>query len=131
MDTKGDSRLSRAFLLSLGGVGIWGMAGVALLQFSTGGFVWGVLFAAAAVVLLAVVAEGSLLHRLEGRPASRASLLIFVGVLVIAGFNELWGLLIVATNSGTRFLFELAFTLGFLVLLALTARNALRLPGSG
>lgn len=131
METRGDTKLSRAFLLSLTALGIWGAASASVLQFSTGGLFWGVLFTAAAVVLLAIAVEGNLLRRLEGKPTSRANLLVFVGVLVLVGANELWGLFIGSANAGARFLMQLVFTVGFLVLLAVTARNALRLPRSG
>lgn len=59
MDIKGESTLSRPFILSLTATILWGLTGVSILQFSVGGLVWGVLLAAAAVVLVAIVAGGS------------------------------------------------------------------------
>ena len=131
MDTKGEYKLSSPFILSLIGTGIWGLAGASVLQFSVGGLLWGVLFATAAVVLVAVAAEGSQLRRLEGRPASRVNLLILVGVFALVGANELWGLFISRNLAGGQLLLQLVFTIGLVVLLALTVRNALMMLRSG
>jgi hypothetical protein len=131
VDIKGESTLSRPFILSLTATILWGLTGVSILQFSVGGLVWGVLLAAAAVVLVAIVAGGRQLRRLEGRPVARANLLLLVIIFAVVGLNELWGLFNSMSLTGSQLLLQLVFTLGLVVLIALTVLNALKTLRSG
>ena len=128
METKGGSKLSKGLILSIAALLVWGSAGVSILQFIAGGELLGVLFAIVAVILLVIAIEGSVVDRLVGKPASRANMLIFVAVLILVGMNELWGLFLIPTRTGARYLTQLTSTVGLLALIALTARNVLRLP---
>jgi hypothetical protein len=132
MAGKSVSKYSRPFLISMAVAVIWAAAGAAVLQFTADGDLWGVLFATVAVVLLAIVLEGGVLRRLEGKPIPRANVILLVGVLAVIGLNELWGLFIVSTTlTGSRLLLQLIFTVGFVVLIVVTLRNSLRMLRSG
>jgi hypothetical protein len=68
---------------------------------------------------------------LEGRPVARANLLLLVIIFAVVGLNELWGLFNSMSLTGSQLLLQLVFTLGLVVLIALTVLNALKTLRSG
>ena len=95
----------------------------------TESYVLGAFWLALAIALFMGLIQGSLMSRLEGRQVPVPKIVLVLGILLLIGVTELINLLMTRPSMTTLYLFDVAYSLGILILGEYAARQILRSTG--
>ena len=121
--------LSRRMIVSLMAMLLWIASLTGLFSLLTESYVLGAFWLALAIALFIGLIQGSLMFRLEGRQVPVPSVVLVLGILLLVGVTQLINLLMTRPSMTTLYLFDVAYSLGILILGEYAARQILRSTG--
>lgn len=108
--------LSSKLMRSLAAVFIWMALVTGVFGLLTRSYFSGVAWTVLGLILLGVVLEGSILRRLENRELPIASFVLVLLVIILIGLSELVNLLVTKPALTASYIFDVLYSLGFLIL---------------
>lgn len=128
MGRSGFVFLSRKLIISLAAVFLWMAFVTGIFSIVTGSYAIGLLSVGLALALAIVLIQGSLLARLERQRLPILSIVLVLAILVLVSVSELINLLITPVRLSLPYAFDVAYSVGVLVLSGYAASQLVRAP---
>ena len=90
----------------------------------------GLLWLGIALVLVVALVQGTMMSRLEGRKLPIASIALILIILLLVGITEVINLFMTEPNLSVSYLFDVAYSLGIVILGGYSGYLLLRAPRS-
>jgi len=122
--------LTKRLILSVAAVFLWMILVTGVFSVLTGSTLIGVFWLGLALLLVVALLQGELISRLDGRELPFYSIALILLILLLVGITEVINLFITEPRATTSYVFDVAYSLGIVILGGHSGYLLLRAPRS-